>query len=104
MWKRSLLRWDSNTDVLLRRGSEKILKSMDCELQSKLDHLTDAELQGQDYLRVIFFVMDVLAGAKEESEKRRCVRAALYEVQEVRGNLGPILPQERHSSQQQPAS
>ena len=79
LWKRSLTRWGSNTDVLLKRRSEKILKSMDWELQSKLDHLTDAELQGQDYLKVIFSVLDVLAGEKEESEKRRCVRAALYE-------------------------
>ena len=79
LWKRALVRWDSNTDVLLRRRSEKILKSFDWELQSELDHISDQDLQSETYLQNILAVLDVLAGEKEESEKRRCVRAALYE-------------------------
>ena len=86
LWKRALTRWDTNTDVLLRRRSEKILKTFDYDLQAKLDHLSDQALQSQDYLRNIFGVLDVLAGEKEASEKRRAVRAALYE--------GPRKPEE----------
>ena len=79
LWKRALTRWNNNTDVLLKRRSEKILKTFDYDLQAKLDHLTDQALQSEDYLRNIFDVLDVLAGEKEASEKRRAVRAALYE-------------------------
>lgn len=86
LWKRALTRWDTNTDVLLRRRSEKILKTFDYDLQAKLDHLSDQALQSQGYLQSIFEVLDVLAGEKEASEKRRAVRAALYE--------GPRKPEE----------
>ena len=63
----------------MRRRSEKLLKSFDWDLQSKLDHISDQDLQSENYLRIIFSVLDVLAGEKEESDKRRSVRAALYE-------------------------
>ena len=79
LWRRSLLRWDSNTDVALYRRSEKILKGLDWELQAKLDHLTEETLSTAGYLQAIFGVLDVLAGEKDDSEKRRAIRAALYE-------------------------
>jgi hypothetical protein len=79
LWKRALVRWDSNTDVLLRRRSKKVLKSFDYDLQAKLDHISDQELQGAGYLNSIFAVLDILAGEKETSERRRVLRAALYE-------------------------
>ena len=79
LWKRAMTRWDMNTDVLMWRRSEKVLKTFDWDLQSKLDHLTDEALQSSDYLKHIFSILDVLAGEKEESEKRRSIRAALYE-------------------------
>ena len=79
LWKRALVRWNSNTDVLLRRRSKKVLKSFDYDLQAKLDHISDQELQGAGYLNSIFAVLDILAGEKETSERRRVLRAALYE-------------------------
>ena len=55
------------------------MKVLDWELQSTLDHVPDQDLQSPKYLEHIFSVLDVLAGEKEESEKRRAIRAALYE-------------------------
>ena len=79
LWRRSLVRWDSNTDVAIYRRAEKILKGLDWELQAKLDHLSEAVLSSEGYLPAIFGVLDVLAGEKDDSEKRRSIRAALYE-------------------------
>eukprot|EP00435_Cladocopium_sp_Y103_P074255 s37_g47.t1 len=79
LWKRSLDRWNQNTDVMVWRRSEKVLKTFDWDIQSKLDHISDHDLQSADYLKHIYAVLDVLAGEKETSEKRRTVRAALYE-------------------------
>lgn len=56
-----------------------MLKSLDWELQSKLDHLTEMTLASPSYLSEILAVLDILAGEKEDTEKRRTVRAALYE-------------------------
>lgn len=72
-------RWNANTDVAMWRRAEKLLKSFDWELQSKLDHLDEGVLSGPAYLDSVLKVLDVLAGEKETSEKRRQVRAALYE-------------------------
>ena len=79
LWRRALRRWDGNTDVAVWRRAEKVLKSLDWELQSKLDHLSETTLASTSFLSEIFSVLDVLAGEKEDTEKRRRVRAALYE-------------------------
>ena len=79
LWKKALQRWDRNTDVMVWRRAEKVLKTMDYELQSKLDHLPESDLADDRYLNAIISVLDVIAGEKETSERRRNVRAALYE-------------------------
>ena len=81
LWKRSVTRWNNNTDVAVWRRAEKLLKSFDWELQSKLDHLSERQLSSESYLTDILSVLDVLAGEKEFSERRRQVKAALYEGQ-----------------------
>ena len=78
-WKKALMRWDRNTDVPTWRRAEKILKSFDYDLQMKLDHLDEALLSSPDYLVRIMEVLDTLAGERDTSERRRAVRAALYE-------------------------
>ena len=79
LWRRALLRWNANTDVALHRRAEKVLKGLDWELQAKLEHFSETELSSNIYLDLIFSVLDVLAGDREDSEKRRSIRAALYE-------------------------
>ena len=79
LWRKSLLRWNGNTDVAQYRRAEKVLKSLDWDMQSKLDHLSEEVLSSSNYLDAIFQVLDVLAGEREDSEKRRAIRAALYE-------------------------
>ena len=79
LWRRALLRWNSNTDVAQYRRAEKILKSLEWELQAKLEHIDEGVLASPGYLDAIFGVLDVLAGEREDSEKRRSIRAALYE-------------------------
>lgn len=79
LWKKAVARWDVATDVKYWRRTEKILKSMDWELQSRFEHIPDEDLQGPQYLWHLFQVLDVLAGEREYTEMRRSVRAALYE-------------------------
>ena len=79
LWRRALSRWNSNTDVAQWRRSEKVLRQFDWDLQSKFEHLTEEQLSGPQYLEHLFKVLDTLAGEKENSERRRAVRAALYE-------------------------
>ena len=79
LWRRSLLRWDSNTDVSMHRRAEKVLKGLDWTLQERLDHISEERLASPCYLQEILYVLDILAGEKETSERRRTVRAALYE-------------------------
>lgn len=79
MWRKSLVRWNNNTDVSMHRRAEKVLKGMEWSLQERLDHLTETELASPAYLDHILGILDVLAGEREDNEKRRTIRAALYE-------------------------
>ena len=79
LWKKAVQRWDRNTDIATWRRSDRLLRVLDWELQQKLEHLPETELATSAYLELILQVLDVLAGEKLESEKRRKVRAALYE-------------------------
>ena len=79
LWKRSMVRWNANTDVVVWRRAEKVLKNFDWEMQQKLEHLSEEQLSASTYLTDILAILDVLAGEKEASERRRQVRAALYE-------------------------
>ena len=79
LWKKSVMRWNRNTDVPLYRRSERILKLLDWDLQSKLEHVSETILAGPQYLDAILEVLDTMAGEKEDTEKRRNIRAALYE-------------------------
>ena len=79
LWRRALLRWNANTDVAIWRRAEKVLKTLDWDLQAKLDHLTETTLSSPPYLTEILSVLDILSGEKEDSDRRRAVRAALFE-------------------------
>ena len=52
---------------------------MDWELQARFEHIPDHELCAEGYLEKILAVLDVLAGEKSTTEKRRAVRRALFE-------------------------
>lgn len=78
-WKRALVRWDSNTDVPVWRRAEKVLRQFTWDFQVHFDHLREDQLNGPDYLNQIVAILDVLAGERVSSEKRRTIRAALYE-------------------------
>eukprot|EP00435_Cladocopium_sp_Y103_P033995 s1227_g8.t1 len=79
LWKKSIRRWNDGTDVPQWKRIEKLLRTLDWDMQSKFEHFEEAELQGPQYLDVFFGVLDVLAGEKETTEMRRAIRAALYE-------------------------
>ena len=79
LWKKAVQRWDRNTDIAVWRRSDPLLRVLDWDLQQKLEHLPKTELGTSAYVEMILQVLDVLAGEKIESEKRRKVRAALYE-------------------------
>ena len=79
LWKRAIQRWHRNTDVQIHRRAEKVLKTMEWSLQEKFEHLDEDRLSGPQYLEDILNILDNQAGEREDSEKRRSVRAALYE-------------------------
>ena len=81
LWKRSVRRWDANTDVPVWRRFEKLAKQMDWELQAKFEHVPDQTLNSAAYLDEVLRILDAVAGEKEASEKRRVVRTALFEGQ-----------------------
>ena len=65
LWKRSILRWNANTDVVVWRRAEKVLKSFEWEMQQKLEHLSEEQLSASTYLEDILAIFDILAGEKE---------------------------------------
>ena len=79
LWRKAVVRWSSSTDVLLHRRADRILKTMDWELQARFEHIPDSDLCGEGYIDKILAVLDVLAGEKQTTEKRRAVRCALFE-------------------------
>eukprot|EP00439_Symbiodinium_sp_Y106_P063036 s466_g9.t1 len=70
--------WNQNTDVPVWRRFEKLSKQLDWDLQSRFEHVV---LAGPDYLQALLEILDGIAGEKDVSEKRRVVRAALFEGQ-----------------------
>ena len=79
LWRKAVTRWDASTDIRMHRRADRIFKSMDWDLQARFEHLTDGDLTDPDYLSRILNVLDVLAGEKQSTEKRRAVRKALFE-------------------------
>ena len=79
LWKKSIGRWNKSTDIPTWKRSEKLLRTLDWELQSKFEHISDEEMQSPGYLDVFFNILDTIAGEKEYTDMRRAVRAALYE-------------------------
>ncbi|CAJ1456378.1 unnamed protein product [Effrenium voratum] len=80
LWKKAVERWNRSTDIPVWRSSDKLLKLLDWDLQGRFEYVPEAELTSDKYLDLIFQVLDVLAGEREGAEKRRAVRAALYEA------------------------
>ena len=79
LWRKAVTRWDTSTDIKMHRRADRIFKSMDWDLQARFEHLSDGDLTDHDYLSRILSVLDVLAGEKQSTEKRRAVRKALFE-------------------------
>ena len=84
LWKRWTMKWDKDTDVPLRRRAEKILTKFSWDLQSRFQHYSDEELSDEKYLTRVFQVLDSLAGEKEDDERKRVYRAAMYETVRAR--------------------
>ena len=78
-WKRALARWNTNTDVPMWRRAEKVLRQFTWEFQTHFDHLSEEQLSGSGYLEHITAILDILEGERSSAEKRRTIRAALYE-------------------------
>ncbi|CAK9057574.1 unnamed protein product [Durusdinium trenchii] len=81
-WRRALLRWNTNPDVTIWRRAEKVLKILDWDLEAKLDYVSEATLASPAYITEVLGVLDVLAGEKEDSERRRAeIKGILLEKQ-----------------------
>ena len=51
------------------------------DLQGRFEHVPEQVLGGSGYLEAVLGILDVIAGEKDATEKRRVVRAALFEGQ-----------------------
>jgi hypothetical protein len=60
------------------------LKQFHRDLQARFEHLEDSELSGGDYLTKILGDLAALAGEREDDDRRRAMRAALYETERGR--------------------
>ena len=56
-----------------------MLRQFTWKFQTHFDHLSEEQLSGSGYLEHITAILDILAGERSSSEKRRTIRAALYE-------------------------
>ena len=74
-----MTRWHNSTDIKMHRRADRVMRSMEWDLQARFEHLTDGELTDDQYLNRMLGVLDVLAGEKQTTEKRRAVRKALFE-------------------------
>ena len=81
LWRKAVVRWDQATDVQPRRRAERIFKTMDWELQAKFEHIEDADITSEEYLKHLLYVLDTLSGECAAVDKRRAVRKALFEGQ-----------------------
>ena len=79
LWKKSIARWNKNTDVKLARRGEKLMRILPWDVQLLMEHITESELAGEHYLDKIVAVLDVMAGEREDTEARRSLREAFYE-------------------------
>eukprot|EP00434_Breviolum_minutum_P029882 symbB.v1.2.026423.t1/scaffold2638.1/size74318/2 len=79
LWRKSVTRWHNSTDIKMHRRADRVMRSMEWDLQARFEHLTDGELTDDQYLNRMLGVLDVLAGEKQTTEKRRAVRKALFE-------------------------
>ena len=50
LWKKAIRRWDALTDVKTFRRAEKVLRLFSYDLQQRLEHLTETDLQSANYL------------------------------------------------------
>ncbi|CAK9027595.1 CCHC-type domain-containing protein [Durusdinium trenchii] len=79
LWRRAVIRWNDHTDIAVWRRADRVLRTLEWDLQAKLDHISEATLASPAFLTEILAVLDVLAGEKADSERKRAVRAALFE-------------------------
>lgn len=84
LWKKAIKRWDALTDVKSFRRAEKVLRLFSYDLQQRLEHLTETELQSARYLDLILEVLDLEAGDHAYVEKKRVVREALFDHSRAR--------------------
>ena len=72
------------------RRFKKLSKQLDWDLQGRFEHVLEAVLSGAGYLDAVLGILDVIAGERDATEKRRVVRAALFEGQRKKEEtLGP---------------
>ena len=58
---------------------ETLSKQPAWDLQSRLEHVAEEVLASPAYLDTVLKILDAIAGEKDASEKRRVVRAALFD-------------------------
>ena len=86
IYRMSLERWNSSTDVAVHRRADKVLRTLSWEIQAQLiDAIDPAVLTSETGIEAIIAKLDVKAKWRQEHESRRVFRQALFEVDRRKG-------------------
>jgi len=64
----------------LAKRSDRILGLFDWNMQEKFDHITDEQLEADDFLEKIIKVMDIMINEDGTGEKKKASREALSDL------------------------
>eukprot|EP00959_Pyramimonas_sp_CCMP1952_P129375 2705451-Pyramimonas_sp.AAC.1 len=74
IWRRKIKRWLSSTDVPIQKRSDKLLKTLDLELQRKMEDISDDVLMSSVGPDMIVKRLDTMSGKRVDDEDRRAAR------------------------------
>ncbi|CAK0852746.1 unnamed protein product [Prorocentrum cordatum] len=85
IWRRKIKRWLSSTDVPIQKRSDKLLKTLDLELQRKMEDISDDVLMSSVGPDMIVKRLDTMSGKRVDDEDRRAARECLFGYQRKAG-------------------
>ncbi|CAK0861939.1 unnamed protein product, partial [Prorocentrum cordatum] len=85
IWRRKIKRWLSSTDVPIQKRSDKLLKTLDLELQRKMEDISDDVLMSSVGPDLIVKRLDTMSGKRVDDEDRRAARECLFGYQRKAG-------------------
>ncbi|CAK0797072.1 unnamed protein product [Prorocentrum cordatum] len=85
MWRRTVLRWRTLTDVPSHKQADRLFRSLDQDLQRKLEDLDDDMLCSSWGFAAIIKRLDLMSGERHGDERRKVARECLLDHSRKQG-------------------